>query len=530
VGTLALTPAPLTIAVADNGKFVFQTDAQVQISGTQISAAAYSGFVNGDALGALKAGSTLTAPTITRAAAGNGVAGTYAITASGAVASNYSISYQYTQGVSSATPNGTNSNFIIAGPYDVLIEAKPTTVMYGTTSVTYTTPVVTYCTSCTGSSSVVTLSGTNVGNNWTFADSLSVSGGVTFTLSSPYSTAAAATRAVGDYAITPTNVAPITTATGGTNYNNLYKVDSALTVTPAPISITTANVTKAYDGLTTTVGAAPITTAGTQTYFGDALSGGTFTYNTANAGAGNKTVIPDLVSISNSGANVASNYVVTYVNNTTSTITPAALTITANAQTKMYGTNDPTLTYVVTGLAASDTVSSVMSGSLNRALFGTLAGEQVNTTAGYAIVQGSLVANANYTTTFTPNTLTITPRTIWTGPGAWPGPGPAPAPVTVTAVDQTKAYGSNDPSLAYTVTGLVSVTLANGVVINDTAASVFTGGLLRAGTSAPGVATGIASEQVGSYTIANNSTTALPLVKAAAGTVVVLATLVLPHH
>jgi hypothetical protein len=271
-GTLTVTPAPLTIAVGDNAKFVFQADP------SPIASIAYSGFVNGDTVSALKAGSTLTAPTLARTSAGNAVAGTYAITAAGASASNYSISYQYTQGITAGTPGGTNSNFVIAGPYDALIEAKPTTVMYGTSSVTYTTPVVTYCTVCTaGTPGIVTLTGTSVGNNWTFADNLSVSGGVTFTLASPYSSSAAATRAVGDYVITANSAAPISNAGGASNYNNLYKVNSVLTVTPAPISITTANVTKAYDGLTTTAGAAPITTAGTQTYFGDTLSGGTFT-------------------------------------------------------------------------------------------------------------------------------------------------------------------------------------------------------------------------------------------------------------
>jgi len=496
-GTLSVTPAPLTIAVADNGKFVFQTDAQVQASATQISPVAYSGFVNGDALGALKSGSTLTEPTVVRTSAGNGVAGSYAITASGASASNYSITYQYTQGVSASTPNGTNSNFIIAGPYDVLIEAKPTTVMYGTSSVTYTRPVVTYCTSCGSSASVVTLTGTNVGNNWTFADSLSVSGGITFTLGSSYSTAAVATRSVGDYPIAPSNVAPITNATGGTNYNNLYKVDSVLTVTPAPISITTANVTKPYDGLATTVGAAPITTAGTQTYFGDTLSGGTFTYTSASAGAGNKVVTPDLVAIQNGASNVASNYVVTYVNNTTSTITPAALTITANAQSKVYGTNDPLLNYVVTGLASTDTISSALTGGLLRTgtsapnVATSLASENVGS---YAIGQGSLVANSNYALTYIGANLTITPITT---------------NVVVTANNNTKVYGVNDPTLTSTAPALLTGVVVDGLTINDTVSSVFTGNVLRAGTSAPGVATGLASEQVGSYAIAQG-TLALP--------------------
>jgi hypothetical protein len=207
-----------------------------------------------------------------------------------------------------------------------------------------------------------------------------------------------------------------------------------------------------------------------------------------------------LVSISNSGANVASNYIVTYVNNTTSTITPAVLTITADAQTKMYGTNDPTLSYVLSGLAVTDTAASVITGgTLTRANINTLAGEQVGS---YAITQGSLATNPNYAVTFIPANLTITPRAIWTGPGAWPGPGPAPETLVVSAVNNGKVYGSNDPTLAYNVTGLVSVTLANGVVINDSAADVFAAtNVLRTGMISSGVASGIGSQQVGDYRI-----------------------------
>ena len=485
----------MTIAVADNGKFVFQTDAQVQASATQISPVVYSGFVNGDALGALNTGSTLTQPTVVRANASSNVAGTYDISASGAVASNYSISYLYTKA------GNTASTFTIAGPYDVLIKAVPNTVVYGTanSAITYGTPTVQYCTSCTGSSSVVTLTGTNAGNNWTFVDNLSVSGGVTFTMASTYSDATAATRGVGAYVVSATNMLPITNTSGATNYNHLYTVDSAMTVTPRPISISTGDVTKSYDGLNTVVNGAPVLTSGTLG-FTDAMSGGVYSYTSPSAASGTKVVAVNMVDITSASTNVASNYTVTYVNNTTSTITPAALTITADAKTKMYGTNDPVFTYTISGLAATDNAAlAVTGGALTRALINTLPGEQVGS---YAISQGTLAVNPNYALTFINGSLSITPRGPWTGPGAWPGPGPEPTGLTVTAVNNTKVYGTNDPALAYTVTGLVNVTLANGVVINDTAASVFgTSYVLRAGMLSPVLASGIGSEQVGEYVI-----------------------------
>ena len=501
-GTLTVTQAPLTIAVADNGKFVFQTDAEVQASATQISPVAYSGFVNGDALGSLKTGSALTQPTVVRAT--GATAGTYNITATGASASNYSINYLYTNA------GNTASTFTIAGPYDLLIKASTNSIVYGTanSSVTYGAPTASYCTTCTGPSSIVSLTGSHTGNNWTFTDGLSIPGGVSFTLSSPYDSTNAAARNVGAYVVSTSNVVPVTT-TGAVNYNHVYTVDGSMTVTPLAIVVTATNASKVYDGTNgvstaTTVPAAILTNASNALAYTDALSGGTFAYLNPNAGAGNKTVNVSGVSAVNGSTDVSGNYTITYAANTTSTITPAALTINANNQSKMYGTNDPSLTYVVTGLAVTDSVSSVVTGGvLTRTNTGLLAGEQVGS---YAITQGTLATNANYTVNFVDGTLNITPRGPWTGPGPWPGPGPAPQALAVSATANTKAYGSNDPSLAYTVAGLVNVTLANGVVINDTAAIVFgSTNVLRAGTSAAGVALSLADEQVASYTINKGS-------------------------
>ncbi len=138
---------------------------------------------------------------------------------------------------------------------------------------------------------------------------------------------------------------------------------------------------------------------------------------------------------------------------TTSTLTvnPATLIITADAETKVYGTADPALAYTASGFQFHDTAGSVLTGALARAQAGTLAGEQAG---GYAISQGTLAANSNYTISFTAGTLTITP-----------------APLTVTANAQTKVYGSADPTLAYT---------SSGFQFSDTAATVLTGSLARA--------------------------------------------------
>ena len=140
-----------------------------------------------------------------------------------------------------------------------------------------------------------------------------------------------------------------------------------------------------------------------------------------------------------------SNYTINFTGNTL-TITPATLTLTANPQTKVYGATDPALTYAASGFQFSDSGASVLTGSLTRD-----AGENVGS---YAIDQGTLAADSNYTISFTGNTLTITPATL-----------------TVTANPQTKVYGATDPALTYA---------ASGFQFSDSGASVLTGSLTRA--------------------------------------------------
>ena len=111
-----------------------------------------------------------------------------------------------------------------------------------------------------------------------------------------------------------------------------------------------------------------------------------------------------------------SNYTIAFTGSTL-TITPATLTVTANPQTKVYGTADPALTDTATGfvdttvdgVAIDDTAATVLTGHLARAQASTLAGEQVGD---YAITQGTLAADSNYTITFTGSTLTITPAPL----------------------------------------------------------------------------------------------------------------------
>jgi hypothetical protein len=110
------------------------------------------------------------------------------------------------------------------------------------------------------------------------------------------------------------------------------------------------------------------------------------------------------------------------LSNGTLTVTTAALTVTVEPKTKIYGTLDPALTYQITSgaLVGGDTLN----GSLNRA-----AGETIGN---YVINQGTLAAGTNYTVLFNSANLAINP-----------------APLTVAADAKSKVYGAVDPALTY---------------------------------------------------------------------------------
>ncbi|QOD59388.1 T9SS type A sorting domain-containing protein [Polaribacter haliotis] len=115
-------------------------------------------------------------------------------------------------------------------------------------------------------------------------------------------------------------------------------------------------------------------------------------------------------------------------------LTKRKLTITADFKTKIYGEEDPELTYKIT--SGSLVNGDVISGSLTRPI-----GENIGT---YAIT--SNLNNDNYEITFIANNLTILYREI-----------------TVTADLKTKIYGDEDPELTYKMT---SGNLVDGDVLS----------------------------------------------------------------
>jgi hypothetical protein len=126
------------------------------------------------------------------------------------------------------------------------------------------------------------------------------------------------------------------------------------------------------------------------------------------------------------------------------TVTAAPLTVTADAQSRNYGTANPTLTYASAGLVNGDTLTGLLA---------TTADTTSNVGA-YAITQGTLAASTNYALTYVGADLTV-----------------AAAPLTVTADAQTRSYGAANPSLTYVSAGLVNGDTLTGLLATTAAAS-----------------------------------------------------------
>ena len=246
----------------------------------------------------------------------------------------------------------------------------------------------------------------------------------------------ALSRAVGEtvaaYAIGQGTVA-------NSNYTIAY-TGANLTINPLAVTVTADAKTKVYGDVD------PAFTFVSAPVVGFALPNGLTISYTGSLGravdenVGAKPILQGTV------AN--SNYTITY-NGANLTITPLAVSVTADAKTKVYGNVDPALTFV-----SAPTVGTVLANAEVIGFGGALSRNVGETVAGspYAITQGSL-ANANYTITYTGANLTITPL-----------------PVTVTADAKTKVYGNLDPALTFVSAPAVGFILPNGLTISYTGA------------------------------------------------------------
>src|SRR5262249_14532766 len=148
---------------------------------------------------------------------------------------------------------------------------------------------------------------------------------------------------------------------------------------------------------------------------------------------------------------LSGNYSLSYVGASLA-IGQRSVTVTADGQTKVYGSSDPALTYQLTS-------GSLVNGDSFAGALARQGGEDVGS---YAIGQGTLALSGNYSLSYVGASLAIGQRSV-----------------TVTADGQAKAYGDADPTLTYQLT-------SGSLAFSD----AFSGALARA-----------AGEDVGSYAI-----------------------------
>jgi hypothetical protein len=238
-----------------------------------------------------------------------------------------------------------------------------------------------------------------------------------------------------------------------TNYNVLATTGSQVSVTPAALTVTADNAAKTYGQTTTFVGS-EFTSAGLVTgdMIGSVSLTSTGTVATA-AVAGSPYAI--VASAATGGSFAATDYTISYVNGTL-TVTPAALTITANNATKVYGQTTAFTggEFTASGLVNSETISNVLLASPGAVATAGVTGSPYAITASAA--SGGTFNAANYTLSYVNGALTVTP-----------------AALTITANDASKTFGQTTTftGTEFTATGLQNSETVGSVTLTSAGAA-----------------------------------------------------------
>jgi hypothetical protein len=375
-GTLAVSAATLTVT-ASSPTVTYGSAVPTITPG-------YSGFQNSDA-----AASLTTQPTCTTAYTVTSAVGSLPATScSGGASANYSFSYV----------NG--SVTVTQAPLS--ITANNDTKVYGQTK-TYG-----------AGSTAFTSSGLK--NSETI-------GSVTLS-----STGAAASAAIGNYPIVAS------AATGGTfnpsNYSITYN-DGTLAVSGAPLTVTASSPTVTYGS------AVPAVTPSYSGFQNSDTAASLTTQPTCTTVYTSSSAVGSAPATSCSGA-ASSNYSFTYVNGSVN-VTAAALTVTANNDSKVYGQTKTygagSTAFTSAGLQNSETIGSV-----------TLSSTGAAPTAGvgnYPIVPSAATGGtfnpANYSITYNNGTLNVSAATV-----------------VVTASSATVNFGAPVPAIAPLFSGFAN--------------------------------------------------------------------------
>jgi filamentous hemagglutinin family protein len=229
------------------------------------------------------------------------------------------------------------------------------------------------------------------------------------------------------------------------NYSITY-VDGSLTVNAAALTVTANDFGKTYDGLAYS-GGNGVTYSGLVNGETSAVLGGALTYGGTSQGATNAGNY-----VISAGGLTSGNYSITYVDGSL-TVDAAALTVSANDATKIYG---DTRTYTGTEFTSSGLVNGETIGTVTLTSVGDVASANV-ISGPYAITvssaTGGTFSAGNYSITYVDGQLNVTPASL-----------------TIVADDLNKILTTADPLLTYTVSGLK---------VTDTVDSALTGELVR---------------------------------------------------
>ncbi len=240
-------------------------------------------------------------------------------------------------------------------------------------------------------------------------------------------TAVDRTSPVGTYPITITQG---TLAYADPNYtlSSAQFVTGKLTIAPAPLTISAANVNRPYGQ------------ANPALWFGYSgfVNGETLATSDLRGTPSLATLATPASPVGNyvidlgAGSLTSTDYTFTFASSTL-TVTPAVLTVTAGHATRVYGASAPALSYTITGFVNGDTAPTAVTGTPSLDVPGSSVGT-------YAFTPGlGTLQAANYTFAFQPGTLTVTPATL-----------------TVAAQNASRTYGAANPTQTYAITGFVN--------------------------------------------------------------------------
>ena len=378
-GTLTVNPAMLTITVNSLSKIYGQT---VAFSGDEITA---SGLVNGDSITSVTLASDGAAATASVAGLAYPIAPSAAI---GTGLTNYAITYA----------NGS----LTVNPAPLIVTANGASKTYGQT---------------------VSFAGTE----FTAAGLLNSDSITSVTLASD-GAAATATVAGSAYPIVPSAAV----GSGLANYAITY-ASGALAIAPAQLTGQVLDASRAY-GDTNPVFSVNYTGFSNNEDATAVTGPMSFTCVDTNTNAVDTNSHIGAYPIHVATGQSAANYAISYVDGTL-TVNPAALLVSAQSFSRLYGSTNPFPTPLYLGLVNGED-SSVLAG---RPGFEVQA-DVTSPVGSYPIVVGQgTLSNANYSLSFSNATLTVTVLAL-----------------SASADNQTMAYGQALPTLTGSLTGVAN--------------------------------------------------------------------------